>query len=293
LKAVGAGKGHLHPTIIVKNITSADQSNYEERNSKAKPKSRKFELLNARGGFRNNQERHFFSCHGLTSPLKVKQAQRIVVKTDVLYIEIDSQGGDVRVVDLVKYPQTSKDDTKAFRLMSDANKDLFIAQSGFAGKRNNNDGTVIVAPNHNSIYKVEKTSYKLADGKDVLKVNLFWNSPDNVLFLKSYEFKRGSYQIKVSHTIKNNSGKKWRGNLYQQLQRLDYKDENQSSFIYTYTGGVLYSPEEKYEKIKFSDMEDENLKRDVKDGWAAIIQHYFLAAWVPPIGTEQSYFTRD
>ena len=223
----------------------------------------------------------------------IQQAQRILVETDVLRLEIDSQGGDVRVVDLVNYPQTSKDDTKAFRLMSDANKDLYIAQSGFAGKQDNNDGTAIAAPNHNTIYKVEKTAYKLADGKEGIKVNLFWNSPENVLFVKSYELKRGSYQINVSHTIQNKSGKTWRGNLYQQLQRLDYEDENQSSFIYTYTGGVLYSPEDKYQKIDFSDMEDEDLKRDIKDGWAAIIQHYFLAAWIPPVETQQSYYTRD
>ena len=223
----------------------------------------------------------------------IEQAQRIIVETDVFRIEIDSRGGDVRVVDLVKYPQTSKDDTKAFRLMSDANKDLYIAQSGFAGKRDNKDGTVIAAPNHNSIYKVEKTAYKLEDGRDAVKINLFWNSPDNVLFVKSYELKRGSYQINVSHTINNKSGKTWRGNLYQQLQRLDFADENQSSFIYTYTGGVLYSPEDKYQKIDFSDMEGEDLKRDIKSGWAAMIQHYFLAAWVPPVDSKQSYFTRD
>lgn len=228
-----------------------------------------------------------------STPAAIKQAQRIIVETDVLRLEIDSLGGDVRIVDLVGYPQTSKDDTKAFRLMSDANKDLFIAQSGFAGKRITNDGMVIAAPNHNTIYRAEQTSYKLEDGRDALKVNLFWNSPDNVLFTKSYELKRGSYQINVSHKIDNNSGRIWRGNLYQQLQRKDYEDENQSSFIYTYTGGVLYSPEEKYEKIDFSDMADENLKRDIKDGWAAIIQHYFLAAWVPPAGSQQSYYTRD
>ena len=222
----------------------------------------------------------------------IEQAQRIVVESDVLYLEIDSRGGDVRVVDLTKYPQTNKDDTKPFRLMSDANKDLYIAQSGFAGK-SKSDGTVISAPNHNSIYKVEKTNYKLADGKQTVKVNLFWNSPDNVLFIKSYELERGSYKINVSHSIQNRSGKTWRGNLYQQLQRLDYADENQSSFIYTYTGGVLYSPEDKYQKIDFSDMADENLKRDIKNGWAAMIQHYFLAAWIPPVGEEQSYFTRD
>ena len=223
----------------------------------------------------------------------IKQAQRINVETNVLKVEIDSRGGDVRIVDLVKYPKTNKDDKEAFRLMSDATADLFIAQSGFAAKTPANDGSVVNAPNHTSIYRVEKTAYKLADGQDVLKVNLVWTSSDNVQFIKTYEFKRDSYVINVSHKIENRSRQTWRGNLYQQLQRKDYKDENQSSFIYTYTGGVLYSPEDKYQKIDFSDMEDEDLKRDVKNGWAAVIQHYFLAAWVPPVDSQQSYFTRD
>ncbi|HFD31779.1 MAG TPA: YidC/Oxa1 family membrane protein insertase, partial [Gammaproteobacteria bacterium] len=163
----------------------------------------------------------------------VPQAQRVFVETDVLRLEIDSYGGDVRVVDLIKYPKKSKGDTTAFRLMDDAAKDLFIAQSGFAGKRASNDGTVIAAPNHNSIYKVENTNYKLVEGKDTLEVNLYWNSPDNVLFVKTYQFKRGSYQIGVTYKIVNKSGRDWRGNLYQQLQRKDFEDENQSSFIYT------------------------------------------------------------
>ena len=223
----------------------------------------------------------------------VAQAQRIKVETDVLRLEIDSQGGDVRVVDLVKYPKTNKDDNEAFRLMSDADKELFIAQSGFAGKSQSNDGSVTAAPNHTTIYKVEKTDYKLADGEDAVKVNLSWTSPDGVEFIKTYDFKRSSYKVTVTHQVKNNSGKTWRGNLYQQLQRKDYKDENQSSFIYTYTGGVLYSPEDKYQKVDFSDMSDEDLKRDIKNGWAAMIQHYFLAAWVPPVETQQSYYTRD
>ncbi|MFK5914646.1 MAG: membrane protein insertase YidC [Woeseiaceae bacterium] len=223
----------------------------------------------------------------------MQQAQRVIVTTDVLRVEIDSRGGDVRVVDLVKYPETSKDDEKAFRLMSDANEILFIAQSGFAGKAKSNDGTVTAAPNHNTIYRIENTSYQLDEGKNQVVVNMTWLSPENVLFTKSYEFNRGSYQISVKHKIQNNSYAAWRGNLYQQLQRKDFADENQSSFIYTYTGGVLYSPEEKYEKIKFSDMADENLNRDVKDGWAAMIQHYFLAAWIPPTGSEYSYYTSD
>ncbi|MCW9031559.1 MAG: membrane protein insertase YidC, partial [Gammaproteobacteria bacterium] len=88
------------------------------------------------------------SAEGAPVAKAITQAQRIKVETDVFHIEIDSRGGDVRIVDLVKYPKTNKDDTEAFRLMSDAEKNLYIAQSGFAGKREANDGTVIAAPNH-------------------------------------------------------------------------------------------------------------------------------------------------
>ena len=223
----------------------------------------------------------------------IKQAQRIKVETNVFSIEIDTRGGDIRIADLKKYPKTNKDDTEAFRLMSDNTKDLFIAQSGFAGKRELNDGTIVSAPNHNSIYRADKTSYEMSEGDETLKVNLYWVSPENVLFTKTYEFKKDNYAINVSHTIKNNSNQVWRGNLYQQLQRKEFADENQSAFIYTYTGGVLYSPEEKYQKIDFSDMSDEDLKIDIKNGWLAIIQHYFLAAWVPPKESLQTYFTSD
>ena len=223
---------------------------------------------------------------------QLQQAKRIIVDTDVLHVEIDSKGGDIRIVDLVKYPQTSKDDKRSFRLMDDAVDKLYVAQSGFTGK-NATDKSVVAAPNHNSVYQIEKTSYKLSQGEDVIKVDLKWKSPDNVLFTKTYELERGKYKINVSHKIENNSGKTWRGNLYQQLLRKEYEDENQSALIITYTGGVIYSDEEKYEKINFSDMADSDLKRDIKDGWAAIIQHYFLAAWVPEKGTKQTYFTSD
>lgn len=231
------------------------------------------------------------------SATKIQQAQRILVETDTLRVEIDSRGGDVRVVDLLKYPKATKGDKESFRLMTDDINTLFIAQSGFAGKKESAD-SVVAAPNHNTVYKVENTEYKLADGKNSLVVNLYWTSPEGVRFTKIYEFKRDSYQIKVSHKIENGSQKMWRGNAYQQLQRKEYSDENQSSFIYTYTGGVLYSPENKYEKINYSDMADREFgaklsQLEIKEGWAAMIQHYFLAAWVPEKEAKQHYFTRD
>ncbi len=223
----------------------------------------------------------------------IKSAKRIYVETKALKVEIDALGGDVRVLDLLEYPETNDKDSKPFRLLTDSSDKLFIAQSGFAAKRAVANNSIVTAPNHKTVYKIEKDSYQLKNGDKAIRVKLFWLSPENILFTKIYEFKPDSYDIKVIHRVENRNRLPWHGNLYQQLQRKDYKDEKQSSFIHTYTGGVIYSNEEKYEKINFSDMEDENLKRDIKGGWAAIIQHYFLAAWIPPAESTQTYYSRD
>ena len=56
-------------------------------------------------------------------------------------------------------------------------------------------------------------------------------------------------------------------------------------------GGVIFSPEERYEKIDFSEMQESKLKRDITGGWAAMIQHYFLSAWVPEKEKAKTYYT--
>ncbi len=233
------------------------------------------------------------AASGATAGKTLRSAQRVVVETNVLRVEFDAFGGDVRVVDLLQYPKTNDKDSEPFRLMDDKTSDLFIAQSGFAAKRVAGNNMIVTAPNHNTVYQIEKSTYRLKNGDEQIEVRLFWTSPENVRFTKVYQFKPNSYDIRVIHRIENMSNRNWHGNLYQQLQRKNYVDENKSSFIYTYTGGVIYSPEEKYEKINFDDMEDENLKRDVKGGWAAIIQHYFLAAWIPPADSKQTFYSRD
>jgi YidC/Oxa1 family membrane protein insertase len=96
--------------------------------------------------------------------------------------------------------------------------------------------------------------------------------------------------VEVEYRIDNQGTEEWSARPYHQLQRTPPQET--SRFLYTYTGGVLYSPEEKYEKIDFGDMADENLSRDVKAGWAAMIQHYFLAAWIPAAEETQRYYTR-
>jgi len=219
-----------------------------------------------------------------------KNGQTIHILTDVLDLTINTVGGDVRQVKLLDYPLKMEEPENPFLLMDDKLPRVFVAQSGFTGKAADSNST-IAAPNHLDTYKTERTSYVLDESKDSMDVSLYWTSVDGVEFTKTYTFHRGSHNIGVKQTVNNKSNKNWRGNSYYQLQRTQVSEVEQSRFIYTYMGGVIFSPEERYEKIKFEDMLESNLKRDITDGWAAMIQHYFLTAWVPEKGNVKTYYT--
>ncbi len=223
---------------------------------------------------------------------KFKSDQRIQVKTDLFYIEIDSIGGDLRVLDLKQYPVNVETPENPVRLMDDKLPNIFIVQSGFAGKNSKSKAITTQSPNHYTNYEVASRHYNLAEGRDSLDVDLNWTSADGIKFTKRYTFKRNSYEIDVTYIIDNQSGKQWHGNSYYQIQRNQNTSIEESRFVYSYMGGVIYSPEKKYQKIKFDDIADGNLSRDIQDGWVAMIQHYFLSAWIPETGKTFNYFSR-
>ncbi len=215
--------------------------------------------------------------------VQLPAGQQVEVVTDVFQAVIDTRGGDLRQVDLLNYPQSPEEASKPFRLLEEGANQLFIAQSGLRAAEG-------PEPTHHADFRAERNRFELEDGQDVLEVPLHWTNEQGVEVTKLYRFRRGSYVVEVEHQIRNRGGEDWSARPYHQLQRTPLHE--QSRFLYTYTGGVLYSPEEKYEKISFDDMQDENLNRDVKNGWAAMIQHYFLGSWIPPVDQTARYYSR-
>ncbi|MGM0593770.1 MAG: membrane protein insertase YidC [Pseudomonadota bacterium] len=213
-----------------------------------------------------------------------KRAERIKVRTDVYDLEIDTTGGDIRRVDLLQYPVSVDQPETPFRLMDD-NSELHIAQAALLPSGES------PAPNHHEIFQAQQREYSLAEGADTLDVRLSWQAENGVRVDKIYTFKRGSYAIDVSFEVNNGSAEPWSGHVYRQLQRGEPGDSG-SMFLYTYTGGVIYSQEEKYEKIDFDDMRESNLNRSVEGGWAAMIEHYFLSAWVPPQDQSANFYSK-
>lgn len=200
-------------------------------------------------------------------------------------VELDSAGGDMRQLDLLMFPVASDKPNEPFRLFGDVLPNLFVAQTGVVG----NDS---VAPDANAEFVADKNEYQLAENADSLDVPLTWSHPEGVLVTKTYTFRRNSYLVDVNVAVTNNSAKEWRGRIYRQLQRTKVSEVGQSSFIYTYMGGVVSSATNKYEKIPFEDMADWKPKDSFfTGGWTAMLQHYFFGAWVPPQEQANHFYT--
>ena len=213
----------------------------------------------------------------------------VVVTTDVLRVEIDTHGGNVVVADLLAYPQEPKDYAHPVRLLDDSASRFFEAQSGLVSAQG--------APDHTATFSAEKTEYKLADGTDSIEVPLTWTDASGLTVRKIFAFKRASYAIEQRQEIANKGTAPWSGNAYRQLQRVPliidthgikaYSNTERYSFI----GAAYYNTSDKFQKLKFDNFAKEPLAKSFAGGWAAMLQHYFFAAWIPDAAENDQYST--
>jgi YidC/Oxa1 family membrane protein insertase len=217
-----------------------------------------------------------------TPETRIASAARIIVKTDVINAELDTQGADLRFMSLNDYA-ISREDKDAFTLLSDKSPYLFMMQSGFAGQA----GAV---PTHHDVYTSPASSYTLAAGDKELRVPFVWEK-SGVRVEKTYIFTRASHVIKLETKITNNGTEIWQASPYQQLVRNSY-DPSSSFWLPTYTGGALYDEVNKFDKIAFSDMDKQPINRDAVGGWLGMMQHYFIAAIIPNTTESMHYYSK-
>lgn len=215
-----------------------------------------------------------------------KAAQTITVKTDVLALKISLQGGVIDEADLLKYPE-EQDKADPVRLLTDSHGFVYVAQSGLIGEKG------APAPDHYAEYTAPQTEYTLTPGENELRIPLSWEK-DGIKITKWIIIKRGDYTVQVEYKIDNTSQTPWAASQYRQLTRLGTTPGTQ--LVHTYTGTVYAGdvPGSKdrlaYEKIPFEEMLKTKLSKDLSSGWVAIIQHYFMSAWVPSDRQQVNHF---
>ncbi|MBN8475980.1 membrane protein insertase YidC [Sulfuritalea sp.] len=205
------------------------------------------------------------------------------IRTDLLVVDVSSQGGDITRVELVRH-RDSEDKSKNFVLLENGGKHVYLAQSGVIG-----DGL----PNHKMEWKLTPGERVLKDGEDKLELRLEATAATGAKVAKTYVFSRGSYQVEVRH-----EGVAPGAHAYYQITRDGKPAGEQSNAmmmgVVTFTGPAVYTDAEKFQKVEFADILKGKAKfaQKADNGWVAMIQHYFVSAWLPPAGTAREFFMR-
>ena len=218
----------------------------------------------------------------------VAGGQLIKVETDVLRAEISTVGGDIRRLEFKQHRGTL-DKTKDFILFQSTSDNTYIAQSGLIGPG---------MPNHRTTYSVASREYKLADGSETLEVRLeavATPESNGIKVAQVYKFARGSYVIDVSYDIQNSGEKALQPHGYFQLVRDRKPPDGDSAMLPTYTGPAVYTKGEKFQKVAFDDVDKGKTpysKSSQDEGWVAIVQHYFVSAFLPKDNMPREFYTR-
>lgn len=214
--------------------------------------------------------------------------QSIQVETDVYNISINPRGGDIVYVALKKFPRVINKKDDPFALMQNGGGRVYIAQSGLIGK-NGPDAAKTGRP----IYQTTQTNYQMVDGEKTLQVDLQLNQ-NGVNITKRFTFTRDDYLINVQYLIDNQSSSPWQGNLFAQLKRDNSGDPSQTTSMgmASYLGAATQTSEDNYVKVKFGDIAKSPFKEQNTGGWVAILQHYFVSAWIPDPNQQHTYEVR-
>ena len=207
--------------------------------------------------------------------------ETFTVSTDLLKATISAQGGDVVKLELLKYREHDKKDQNF--VLFDAQHQYF-AQSGLIGEG---------LPTHRTLFTRIAGASELAEGSNELKVRLEAEQ-NGIKVAKLLTFKRGSYLIDVNWEIANGSDKAIAPHAYFQLQRDDKAPAGETAMVSTFTGPAVYTEAEKYQKVDFGHIADNKAKfaKTADNGWLAMVQHYFVVAFVPKDKTPREFYMR-
>ena len=220
---------------------------------------------------------------GLPTADAAVASEKVTINTDVLRATLDSKGGDLVRLELLKHFELT-DPKQHVVLFDQTAQRVYLAQTGLF---RSDAGAAL--PNHLTVMSLVPAERSLKDGDKTLSVRFESPEQGGIKLVKTYTFTRGEYTVAVSHSVKNVSAAAVAPKLYLQLAR-DGRIEHQSSFLAAptaYVGPAMYTDNGKFKKVEFVDI-DKSLK-DKKpldidkagdNGWVAMVQHYFASTWI-------------
>ena len=224
-----------------------------------------------------------------TPAIPVAGSGRIIqIHTDVLQIAVDMQGGDIIELSLRKHLAQQDNPDIPFVLLEQNEQLVYIAQSGLIGP----DG---IDSDGRANYTASAPLFTLNDSEDSLTVDLQLQTDAGVKVTKRFTLHRGDYLIEVDYLVDNNSSNRWQANLFGQIKRDSSPPpsaESSGMGMQPFLGVAITQPDDRFTKFTFDDLAEEPFKAQLPGGWIAMIQHYFLSAWIPTVEQSHTYSAR-
>ena len=212
----------------------------------------------------------------------------VKIDTDVFELTIDLVGADISTAKLKTYTVSLTDKTPV-ALVERNNVHWIKAQTGLIAQSG-------AAPNHLATYQAPAgAALSLQNGQNTLEVPFTWTDASGVTVRKIYRLERGSFAIGVRYEVANASASPLTLFPYRQLQQAEPATPESTFFAspagLAYVGSVIYSPEERFQKLPSGDFVDEPLKKTFAGGWMALLQHHFFVSWIPEKTESNEYST--
>ena len=214
-------------------------------------------------------------------------ANTVQVYSDTLQFTIDLVGGDVIRVALPKFRADIDDPDTPFVLLESNPQRTYVAQSGLIGANG-------IDSNGRARFSATQRRFDLGDA-DTLQIDLRWEGSGDVEVVKRFTVSRGSYVIDVDYLISNKGSERWQGNLFGQIKRDGSpapQSGNSGMGMQPFLGAATTTPDDRFLKFDFEDMREDPFRAQLSGGWIAMIQHYFLSAWIPNPDKTHTFSTR-
>lgn len=221
------------------------------------------------------------------TPRLLEVGEKVHVTTDLVVAEIDTAGGDIRRIGLLEHP-SREDKNKPYDLLQNTASHVSVAQAGLIGDN---------LPSHKTRFSVESNiyNYELNAGEDRVVVRLLAPEENGVQVAKTFTFHRGSYVIDTAFEIVNSSESSIQPFSYFQVLRDGNPPSKGSALMLpSYLGAAVYTEEEKFQKVKFTDLDKNKAEypANADNGWIAMVEHYFVTALLPKQDTPREYFAK-
>ena len=169
-------------------------------------------------------------------------------------------------------------------LFNNDKSEQYEAQSGIFAFPGGGD----IYPNHTSTFTVDSTLPKNSNSVTLI------SEVNNIKLVKNISLENRGYKIDVATRVYNKKNNDINAGIYYQLVRHGKPPKGGSSFYQTYTGPAFYSEKEKFQKVDFDDIEEneaEHIKK-TSNGWLGIIQHHYVSAWILENNNEREFYSR-